>query len=436
MQRSQDVIMAIRSISATSYFAGLTRYSIYALLVFTPLARASVQGWAVTTIHLVTLIALAAFLLEKSITWDWKWIKTSLDKPIVFLLALCVLSSIFSLHKVTSLWAFILLLNYLVIYYLVIHTTRTRVQFRQLVYLIIGVGTFLAIFGLVKNFLANPFPWWDYPEIYKNVYRVTATFGNANNFAGYMEMVIPLLLGMLLTGLRRPKIIIMGCLGFLFITALIFSFSRGGWIAAFFGLAFMVIALLTSRHFNRKKLVAGIICGFLAASLFVLVNTGVVKRIITLKQKQDITNFRGRATAWSGIVDMIQDYPLLGIGPGTFAVVFTQYQPPGLSLRYFRAHNDYLQVISEAGLPMIAIIVWMIIALYRKGFRKLKNSSRLVRGITVGAMSGIAAMLFHSIGDFNLQIPADALLFTVLVALIASPLPIDNQPGIHRKEVR
>jgi len=51
-------------------------------------------------------------------------------------------------------------------------------------------------------------------------------------------------------------------------------------------------------------------------------------------------------------------------------------------------------------------------------------------------MSGITATLIHSLGDFNLQIPADALIFTVLVALIASPLPIDNQPGVHRKEVR
>jgi hypothetical protein len=57
----------------------ITHYALYALLIFAPLALASVQSWAVTTIHLVTLIALAAFLLEKSITWDWEWIKTPLD---------------------------------------------------------------------------------------------------------------------------------------------------------------------------------------------------------------------------------------------------------------------------------------------------------------------------------------------------------------------
>ena len=134
--------------SVISSFRNVPRYAIFALLIFTPLARASVQGWAITIIQMVTLIALTAFLFERSLAWNWEWIKTPLDKPIIFLLALCVLSSIFSLHKVASLWAFILLLNYLVIYYLIIHTIRTRVQFRQLVYLIIGIGTFLAIFGL------------------------------------------------------------------------------------------------------------------------------------------------------------------------------------------------------------------------------------------------------------------------------------------------
>ena len=48
-----------------------TRYSLYFLLIFTPLAAGSVQGWAISVIHMVTLLALAAFLLEKSLAWNW-----------------------------------------------------------------------------------------------------------------------------------------------------------------------------------------------------------------------------------------------------------------------------------------------------------------------------------------------------------------------------
>ena len=69
------------TISAISY--GIARWSLYILLIFSPLTKASVQDWAVTTIHLVTLIALTAFFVEKSLTGNWKWIKTPLDKPIL-----------------------------------------------------------------------------------------------------------------------------------------------------------------------------------------------------------------------------------------------------------------------------------------------------------------------------------------------------------------
>jgi len=402
----------------------IPRYSIYSLLVFTPLARASVQGWAICIIHLITIIALTAFLLEMSWNWHWKWISTPLDKPILALILLCFLSTIFSLHRYIIIWSFTLIFNYLTIFYLTIHTVRTRSQFRQLIYLIIGIATFLSIFGLFKLAGSNPFPWWDYVDL-KNVYvgRMTSTFGCPNHLAGYMEMAILLILGLFLLGYRSGIVFVLAYLSFLLLTALVLTLSRGGWIASLLGLSFMSFALLTSRYFQRKKLIMALIGGFLAMALIVLASTPVVERILTIEQREDIPNFSARVTAWGGIVEMIKDYPVLGIGPGTFSFIFTQYQPPGLKAHYTMAHNDYLHFTSEVGLPLIAIIVWMIIALYRKGFRKFKNPSRLVRGITLGAMSGITAILVHSISDFNLHIPANALLFIVLVAIVVAPLP-------------
>ena len=160
--------------------------------------------------------------------------------------------------------------------------------------------------------------------------------------------------------------------------------------------------------------------GFVMVFFVVLSSTPVVERILTLERADKL---EGRELIWSGIKDMIQDYPLLGTGPGTFSTVYTRYQPPGMTSRVFYGHNDYLQWISETGLILVLVIIWMIVALFRKGFKTLKNPSRLVRGITVGALSGITAILIHSFADFNLHIPANALLFTVLTSLVVSPLP-------------
>jgi len=423
--------MAVRSISATSYFAGLTRYSIYALLIFTPLARASVQDWAVTIIHMVTLIALTAFLLERCLSWEW--IRTPLDMPIICLLALCVLSSIFSLHKVASLWAFILLFNYLVIYYLVIHTIRTRAQFMQLVWLIILIGAFLAIFGFYKKHMGNPFPWWNYHNIPENAGHLISTFGNRNHLAGYLEMAVFLSFGLLMTGIRGAKRYILISLTILLFVTLLFALSRGGWAGGFFGLLFMAFVLLTSHRFYKKRLVVAMGAGALALMVFVLSSTTLVTRILSIKPAGETGSLAGRIKVWGGVVKMIEDHPFLGVGPGNFATVVTQYLPPAEN-RHFFAHNEYLQSVAEIGLASIVIMAWLIAATYRRGFKKLRNFSRLVRGTTVGALSGITAILVHNIIDFNLHIPANALVFTVLVALVVSPVPIDNQKSVHLGE--
>ncbi len=388
---------------------------------------------------MVTLIALTAFLLEKCLTWNWEWIRTPLDKPIIVLILVSTLSTVFSVHKYTSIWSFILLINYLIIYYLTIHTVRTRSQFRQLIYIIIGVGAFLSLIGLIKLGGSSPFAWWDYSDLDYGL-RLTGTYGNPNHLAGYLEMAIPLLVGLFLTGFRRFNLLpIMICLAILLLAAIILSLSRAGWLGIGAGLVFMSFALFTGRHFKRKKLVASLICGFLALVFIVLSSTPVVKRIRTLEQGDQIPNFRARVSIWGGIVKMIQDYPVLGTGPGTFATVFTQYQPPGQKGRYFMGHSDYLHFTAEVGLSLAAIFAWMIIVLYYKGLKKLKNPSRLVKGTTLGAMSAIAAILVHSISDFNLHIPANALLFTVIAALVVAPLPQDNvsqskeRPGSPRK---
>ena len=382
---------------------------------------------------MLTLIAMTAFLLKGNMTLDWKWISTPLDKPIFALLILCFLSSVFSTHHYSSFWAMVLLINYVVIYYLIINTVSTRNQFRQLIYIIIGIATFLSIFGIFKWIGVNPFPWWDYSDLKYSADLLSSTYGNHNHLAGYLEMAIPLILGLFLTGLRGGKLIFMIFLVFIMIAALILSLSRGGWIGSLGGVAFMAVMLLIDRHFRKKKLIAALTCGFLAVALLVLSATPVVERIRTFEQKAEIQSLSGRVIVWDGVVDMILDHPLLGTGPGTFATVFTQYQPPGFLHRNFMAHNDYLHFGSELGLSFFAIIVWMIIALYKKGFQKLKNPSRFVRGFTIGAMSGITAIIIHSISDFNLHIPANAILFTVLAAMIAAPLPEHDHKTIFWK---
>lgn len=411
--------------------SALTRYAIYTLLIFTPLTRGSVQDWAVSLIHIVTLTALTAFLLERSLTWKWKRIRTPLDKPIFTLLILVILSTIFSMHLRTSFQALMLLVNYIIIFYLVIHTTRTRSQFRQLIYIIIGMATCLSLLGFLKLFGISPFPWWNYTDLSQNSHRLASTFGNPDHLAGYMEMALPLILGLFLKDYKGGRLFVMICLTILILAALILSLSRGGWIGSITCLIFMSFVLSTNRYFRHKGFLISMTVGLLAVALIVLSSTPVVERFRTIPEQKEMT-VHGRVTVWKGVIKMIDSNPFTGSGPGTFATVFTQYQP-GSGSRFRMAHNDYLHFISEVGYPLVPVIIWMMIVFYRRGLKKLRHRSRLVRGINLGTMSGVTAILIHSIGDFNLHIPSNALLFSVLAALVMSRDP--NMRSRHKSRV-
>ena len=110
-----------------------------------------------------------------------------------------------------------------------------------------------------------------------------------------------------------------------------------------------------------------------------------------------------------------------GVSLGTFAYSFFKFQPAEIQGWYNMAHNDNVHFIVETGILLPVIMVWMIIALFWKGFKKLHSPSLFIRGATLGSMAGIVAILFHSFVDFNLHIPANALFFTILCAIVAAP---------------
>ncbi len=406
-------------------FTAAARFLIYGLLIFTPLARGSVQGWAIATIEVATLISLTLFLLGKCLAGGFEWIPTPLDKPFVVLVILTGLSVVFSLERRTSIWSAIFLLTCLIIFYLVIQTVRTRAHVRHLIYLLIGMAVFLSIFGLFKKFGANPFPWWDYGDLGYGS-RLASTYGCPNHLAGYIEMTLPLLLGLFLLDFRPAIAFILGYLTLLLLVALMLSLSRGGWISAALGLAFMVGMLLKSRHFIRKRMLIAIVAGVVILAVIALVSTPVVERLQTAMERGRDPSFHSRVVVWGGVIKMIADHPLTGIGPGAFKTVFMQYQPPGMMAHFFMAHNDYFHFVSETGLLLVPVILWMMVVFYRRGLEKLKHPSRLVRATTLGALSGVTALLVHSIYDFNLHIPANAILFVVLAAIVAAPLPVHD----------
>jgi len=267
------------------------RCCVYALLIFTPLARGAFQDWSVQIIHILTLTALTAVLMGRRNMDFYRRRKTLLDIPLFLLLCLVGISSLFSIHRGTSFWSSLLFFDYCIIFYVAVHLFRSRSQVRFLVYLITGTGVFLALFGFIKLLGHNPFPWWDYQDIRQSEFRLSSTFGNANHLAGYLEMVLMITLAWLMTGLRAGKRFFWIYLSVVIGSALLLSLARGGWISTITGLAIMNLILIKERILEAKKVIGVTSVFFFTAATIILFHTPVVERIRTFEKQDKIPSF-------------------------------------------------------------------------------------------------------------------------------------------------
>lgn len=383
-----------------------------ALLLFAPLMLGAVQGWAVGVIFLLVLAAAASSLLGRHGT---QFIQaTPLDKPIAVLFVLTAFSCLFSAHRWASGVASGQLLTCVLFYYTVLHINQTRAGLIFLLYWIISVTTTLCLIGIARRSGINLILWLDFlggqPESPQN--WLIATFGNHNHMAGWLEMSFPLLLCLPLFGCQREWLPVQLLLLLLQGICLILTFSRGGWASATVSLIFIIGWLLAERSRQRGQIILLFSLAAATVGIPLLASPLVAQRLYEAELAE-------RMLAWRGTLDMIMANWLTGTGLGTYTVAFAQFQPPGTTARYDMAHNDYLQFTAELGIGLPLLIVWMGITLYRHGLRKMKtSSSRLTKATTLGSLAGIAAIIVHSVSDFNLHIPANALLFSTLAAFV------------------
>ena len=193
----------------------------------------------------------------------------------------------------------------------------------------------------------------------------------------------------------------------------------------------LFIALITfgsRRHRRRSSSIknkignAAVKTG-LAFGLVVALFLGVVllggeealNRFVGTVNSDDPTT--GRAHFWDVTLDIIKNHPIIGTGLGAFGVVYTGYDTRNGLYRLEQAHNDYLQVLSDAGIVGALLGLFFIINLFRLGFARRDSRDEFRSGVATGAMAGCFAVLVHSFFDFTLHTPSNALLFLVLAAL-------------------
>jgi O-antigen ligase len=407
------------------------------LVAVTPLMRGGVHTWAQTLIQILVALGLI-LVVVRSLQREKRDGKVkpgdsqdgqdglAPDRRLWWVIgpvaALGVWSTVMSPHPALALQGLIMLATYLGFFWLVVVSVKSRKEQRTLVWVVVGTAAFLGVIGLLERYDVLTFAWWDYSgEVGKNhgATRLAGVYVNANHMAGFLGMAIPMMLGMFLTRSWSLEARIgMIALALFLIVCQALTLSRGGWTGTAVALGFMAVVLLSRKGFVHKRVVATLLVTVVVTALIVMASTPVVERIMTMTQGEIEDSLTGRRTYWAGTRAMIADNLAAGTGPGTFAVAFPPYQVPGLAVLPRYAHSDFLQFPAEAGIMVIPVMLWLIYWFFRAGFTRLKSRSRQTMGITLGCMAGVVAILVHSYSDGNLQILANALLFTTLSALV------------------
>jgi O-antigen ligase len=203
----------------------------------------------------------------------------------------------------------------------------------------------------------------------------------------------------------------------LLLVAVVFSRSRMG---IFSVLASLILMAFLGRLGGGRRLWMAITLLVIACSMTYAVWIGlepVISRFQTLAPSA-LEDPAGRAALWKQASGMIRDYPAVGTGLGTFELTFRRYQTSALDSIIPQAHNDYLEITSDTGLLGAALLFIPIIGLLIKMIRAyLEARDPYRRSVLLACIGGSAALLIHSVADFNLQIPANALLFAVVLGI-------------------
>ncbi len=323
----------------------------------------------------------------------------------------------------------------LMVFYLLIYTLNSRKQITGLAWLILGVAVFEALYGfyhLRSNLI------WGWKNPYGSL-RLNGTFINCDHLATLLAMAAVLGFGLFLAQRERVPSLPTNLAGrerlrrwsraeyleprlrtyaWLFVvlllaTALVFTGSRSGMLSLVVG--FMVMGLLVrSRQSARTHfyLIGAFVAAALLYSLF-LGSSPYLARFLDLNHQTRYCAFQGALAIW-------REFPGLGAGLGAFGDVFYRFAPAELKgVQYLETHSDWLQLVAETGLAGFALGTgaWL---LFFGGLVKKWRERRdpLVRGLGLGGLAALAAGAFHALVEFPFHIPALALIYAALAALV------------------
>jgi O-antigen ligase len=396
------------------------------MLIFGPLAMGAVDEWAFLVIQAMTLAVMVLWAVRL-----WLVPKPQLFWPPISWVVLAFMIYAIGRYLTADIefvarQEMIQVLLYAFLFFAIISNLRrpesAQIISFTLIFLAAGISGYA-----VYQYLTHTNHVWIYVSPYAG--RASGTYISPNDLAGFLEMLLPLAIAYSLAGRVKPllrALLIYAAVGLM--AGLAVTFSRGGWVAA--AVALLVLLSFLAGHRNHRL-------PALALLLIVLAGGTIfaAKYSTTVTNEQEPSKARAalerdwsvRRDMWCAALQMWRDHFWWGVGPAHYDYRFRQYRPESMQMRPDRAHNDYLNLLADWG-TFGGVIVLAGMVFFGAGLAKTMKYVRppendFARGMGnrfaffLGATTGLLALAVHSVVDFNLHIPANAILGVTLLAL-------------------
>jgi O-antigen ligase len=265
--------------------------------------------------------------------------------------------------------------------------------------------------------------------------EVEGTYANKNHLAGLLEMVLPLTAAYGLSFLQAertqrtvPVLRALRAVGLLVLSivlfaALLLSLSKMAFAAALGGLFVMGgLAVWSIDEGPGRKIALATLAALVVFFMVFVPSDELMKSFMALFSDEWSTG-EGRFPTWIDTLRLMRDYPLVGCGLGNYGTAFLKFQTAIVDKDFTWAHNDYLQIASELGAVGFGILAVLLGVVFIHALRAaLHSDERSTRFLGLGCVGAMTAIGLHSLTDFNMYIPANALVMAWICG-IATSLP-------------
>jgi O-antigen ligase len=322
-----------------------------------------------------------------------------------------------------------LLIAYLILIHLMNQAYVQSRHWRGLVWFLMGLGFSVSILGILQQLTFNGKLYW-----FRGMRYGGMPFGpyvNRNHFAGFAELIIPIALVPLVMGkVRRERLFLVSLFALVPIVALLLSASRGGIVSFIVEMALLFVLLLVRKIRSKYVLVGGMV---VTVALLAVSWIGVHRIFQRFSNNSTLEVTSGkRAAMRRDTWRIFRDHPVLGTGLGTLQMVFPPYDSMYDGKIVNHTHNDYLEALAETGILGGLCCAWFLGVLLVESLKGLGGlGSSLNSALNLSGLMGCSGLLVHSLFDFNLHIPANALLFFVAAHLATARIQPDSA-GVPR----